>query len=136
LKLSDARFANNREISRDFSDFQPRILVFCPNSAILLFRTGINREFAAFDPSHSKSVCYEQNHDGTQLNREFNREFPGNHYGETPDIFWEVIAQAERRASGSSASGFQGRKKIGTHNQAQRLIFCLSFLPMRNGRHE
>jgi hypothetical protein len=50
-KLSEARFSNNREIYREFFDFRPKIVVFCPNSAICCLEQGINREFADFVPS-------------------------------------------------------------------------------------
>jgi hypothetical protein len=38
----------NREINREFFEFDAEIAEFCPNSAILLQEQGINREFPLF----------------------------------------------------------------------------------------
>jgi hypothetical protein len=37
--------AKNRENNRQFFEFDPEIIEFCPKSANLVCRTGINREF-------------------------------------------------------------------------------------------
>jgi hypothetical protein len=45
---SRAKNRSIRENNRDFSDFQLKMLEFCPNSAILLQKQGISREFPLF----------------------------------------------------------------------------------------
>jgi hypothetical protein len=61
---------DNREIYREFCDFQLKIPVLCPNSQFSFSEQGINREFADLDLTQSKTNGYEQNHDGAQWNRE------------------------------------------------------------------
>jgi hypothetical protein len=70
-----ARKPDNREINRVVFDFRARNPRFLPKFRNFPFGTGINREFANPDPSHSKRGCYEQTQDRAQFIREFNREF-------------------------------------------------------------